>query len=809
MLEIKGLDKYFNRHKKNQLHVINQMSLTLEDSGLVALLGPSGCGKTTFLNTLGGLDSSKSGSIYLNGEKINSKFMFQVDKMRNLRMGYIFQDYKLIDDKSVFDNIAIVLTMIGIKDKKEIKKRVEYLLDKVGMLRYQRRPAGMLSGGERQRVGIARALAKDPEIILADEPTGNLDSKNSLEIMKIIKAISKEKLVILVTHEQDLAKFYASRIIEIQDGKIINDYKNDHDDDLDYALDNCLYLKDFKEKEKLSKDITLYSDKKVDAKLDIVIRGNNIYIQSDDLYKIEVLDANSSIEMVDEHYKKIAKKDIDNYQFDFKNIINNQYKRKYSSIINPFQMIIQGFKKVFGFSFIKKLLLIGFFVSAMFIMYSFSTLFSCFVVYDEDFVTKNREYLTITAKKVTVDDYLKYEGKESVGYLLPGGSTVFMALNSDDYYQTSQYPMSFSGSLTSNELVSKKDIIEGRLAENENEIVIDSMVVNTILNGETPGKMRGIFSGKDLLGRTITLNHMDDFTIVGIVNKVSPSIYVAPSKMFDILASSKKEEHGYRADTNEKDALEFVDYKLYEDKIEIKKGRVPSGDYEVMVNADQAEQMPLNKKIKTKINGQELTVVGYYYNNRNVHAYLVNSNMIKFNLISTLSDITVYCKDKNACLTEFSKENLNVFDSYEQSREDYMTKNKERLQNTLLISIVILIISFIEIILMIRSSFLSRIKEIGIYRAIGVKRSDIYKMFFGEVFAITTLASLPGIILMAYILSKLSTISMMKNYIYMSPLVVILAIIAVYLFNIVIGLLPVYNTIKKRPAVILARYDLD
>lgn len=809
MLEIKGLDKYFNRHKKNELHVIDQMSLTLEDTGLVALLGPSGCGKTTFLNTLGGLDSAKSGAIYLNGEKITSKFMFQVDKMRNLRMGYIFQDYKLIDDKSVFDNVAIVLTMIGIKDKKEIKKRVEYLLDKVGMLRYQRRPAGMLSGGERQRVGIARALAKDPEIILADEPTGNLDSKNSLEIMKIIKAISKEKLVILVTHEQDLAKFYASRIISIQDGKIIDDYENDHEDDLDYALDNCLYLKDFKEKESLNKDVTLYSDKKTDVKLDIVVRGNNIYIQSDDCYKIEVIDQNSSIEMVNDHYKKLAKKDIDNYQFDFKNIINNQYKKKYSSIIHPWQMIVQGFKKVFGFSFIKKLLLIGFFVSAMFIMYSFSTLFSCFVVNDEDFVTKNREYLTITSKKVSVDDYLKYENNEAVDYLLPGDSSVSMALNSNDYYQTSQYPMSFSGSLTSNELLRKKDIVEGRLAENEHEIVLDSMVVRTIINGETPAKMRGIYSGKDLLGRTVSFKHMEDFTIVGIVKKTSPSIYVAPNMMLTMLANSDQGNDRHRAESEDKNAVEFVDYQLYQDKIDIKKGRVPTSDYEVMVNEDQAEQMPLNKKIKTKINGHELTVVGYYYSNHNVHSYLVTSNMIKYQLITTNSDITLYCKDKEKCLTEFSKENLNIADSYEKSKEEYMSKNRERLQNTLLISVVILIISFIEIILMIRSSFLSRIKEIGIYRAIGVKRCDIYKMFFGEIFAITTLASLPGILLMAYILQKLSAISLMRLYIYMSPLVVILAIITVYLFNIIIGLLPVYNTIKKRPAVILARYDLD
>ena len=200
MLELKKVNKYFNRHKKNELHVINNTSLTIKDNGLVALLGPSGCGKTTLLNAIGGLDKVKKGSIYINGEKVNSRLSSKVDRIRNISVGYIFQDYKLIENLSVYDNVAIVLKMLGIKDKQEIKLRVEYVLEKVGMLRYKKRPASMLSGGQQQRVGIARAIVKDPDIILADEPTGNLDSKNSLEIMNIIKAISKDRLVLLVTH---------------------------------------------------------------------------------------------------------------------------------------------------------------------------------------------------------------------------------------------------------------------------------------------------------------------------------------------------------------------------------------------------------------------------------------------------------------------------------------------------------------------------------------------------------------------------------------------------------------------------------
>ena len=133
--------------------------------------GESGSGKTTLLNIIGGLDKVNSGNIYINGKKINKKASYTVDKIRNLEIGYIFQDYKLIEDITVFENIAIALKMIGIKDKEEIKKRVNYVLEAVKMERYKNRLASMLSGGERQRVAIARAIVKNPNIIIADEPT--------------------------------------------------------------------------------------------------------------------------------------------------------------------------------------------------------------------------------------------------------------------------------------------------------------------------------------------------------------------------------------------------------------------------------------------------------------------------------------------------------------------------------------------------------------------------------------------------------------------------------------------------------------
>ena len=811
MITLQNVNKYFNRHKKNQVHVINNISLKLNDTGLVAFLGPSGCGKTTMLNVIGGLDKIKNGKIYIDNKKISSKCSYKVDKIRNISIGYIFQDYKLIDNLSVYDNVALVLTMIGIKDKKEIKKRVEYVLEKVDMARYKNRPAGMLSGGERQRVAVARAIVKDPDIILADEPTGNLDSKNSLEIMKIIKAISKEKLVLLVTHEENLAKFYADRILELVDGKIEKDYINDHSNVLDYEIDNRFYLKDFKNVFKVkndSVDINIYSEEKDNIKLDIIAKNGNIYIKSNNNQKAEVIDENSSIELINDHYKSINKEEIDEYNFDFKNIITDK-KKKYSSIFNPVKLLKNGFSKVFNYSVIKKILLLGFMASAMFIMFSVSSICALFNIKDTDFVEYNKDYLIVNLKKIKVDDFLNYEQKENINYILPGDSKVSMKIKIDDYYQTSRMENYITGSLSDINSINKDNLIYGRMPENKEEIVVDKMIVDNAIKNENTLKMAGIIDSKSLLDRLVVVNSLPDFKIVGISNTESPTIYTDSSKFIDIIYNTSSQENNMYARESTPIDNEIMKYSLYSDKIEIKKGRIPSNDYEVLVNISNKDEMPLNKEIKTKVNDRKLVVVGYYDSKYNYTYCFTNDNTIKYKLITDKSDLVISSKDKQKTLEEFRNMNLNINDSYSYSKKQYINERKDTIKSELIVSAIILLISLIEIFFMIRSSFLSRIKEIGIYRAIGVKKIDIYRMFSSEIFAITTLAGLPGVIFMSYVLYELSKISYLNNMFLVTPLIVVTTIIFVYMFNLIIGLFPVFNVIKKRPAEILSRFDLE
>lgn len=805
MIELKNVNKYFYRHKKNEIHVINDTSLKLDDTGLVALLGPSGCGKTTLLNTIGGLDNINSGSIFINGERISKRSSYNIDKIRNLNIGYIFQDYNLVDDMTVFDNVALSLRLCGIKDEDEIKKRVYYVLEKVNMYRYRNRHASMLSGGERQRVGIARAIVKDPSIIIADEPTGNLDSKNTIEVMNIIKAISKDRLVILVTHESELAMFYASRILRIEDGKIISDEVNEHDNDLDYRMDNKIYLLDIKNHENIDSDkynINYYSDN--DNKLDITIVVNNgiVYIESKN--KVDIIDNNSSIELINDHYKKLSKDVYNEYNFDFESIINKNNKKKYSSVYSIFKSIKNSFNKIRSYSTIKKVLLFGFLVSGMFVTYSASSLFALKNIKDSDFVTMNKNYLVIDNSKITVDKFKDIENNPDVNFVIPGKSAVNFNFKIDDYYQTSDTVFTMGGSLSSINMINKNNIIRGRMPNNENEIVIDKIIYNNL---NTTIKCAGILTINDILNRDVYIDSLS-YKIVGIVDMGSPSIYTYESEFTNIIALSKNDDI-YGSYIEESSTSNIYDYNIYKDSIKLKKGNYPVNDYEVIINDINSDEYKIGKYVDYKVNDKKLKVVGYYTSSdASMDKYLVNNNTIKYNNILNNKGVSIYAKDKELVLNKYRNEKYNIKDSYIYSRDNYVKEAKENLKPSFIFAFIMVIVSLVEIYLIVRSSFLSRIKEVGIFRAIGVKKTDIYKMFLGEIFAITTIFSMLGVIFMTYIIKGLSKLPLVGNNYYMDTSVFILVVLFIYVFNMLVGLLPVINTIRKTPAKILSRSDI-
>ena len=221
MLELKKITKIYQTGEFKQI-ALDKVTINFRNNEFVSILGPSGSGKTTMLNIIGGLDKYTSGDLIINEMSTKEFKDRDWDTFRNHRVGFVFQSYNLISHQTVLANVELALTLSGV-NKEERTKKAKEALKKVGLIEHVNKKPNQLSGGQMQRVAIARALVNDPEILLADEPTGALDTGTSTEIMKLLKNIAKNKLVIMVTHNQELAEKYSTRIISIKDGHIIND----------------------------------------------------------------------------------------------------------------------------------------------------------------------------------------------------------------------------------------------------------------------------------------------------------------------------------------------------------------------------------------------------------------------------------------------------------------------------------------------------------------------------------------------------------------------------------------------------------
>lgn len=221
MLELKGICKRYVTQSFTQV-ALDSVSLSFRDNEFVAILGPSGSGKTTMLNVIGGLDHFDSGDLLIDGISTKDFHDRDWDAYRNNRIGFVFQSYNLIPHQTILENVELALTLTGVGHA-ERRQRAREALEKVGLGEHVNKRPSQLSGGQMQRVAIARALINDPEIVLADEPTGALDSTTSVQVMDLLKEVARDRLVIMVTHNPDLAYQYATRIVNLADGKITDD----------------------------------------------------------------------------------------------------------------------------------------------------------------------------------------------------------------------------------------------------------------------------------------------------------------------------------------------------------------------------------------------------------------------------------------------------------------------------------------------------------------------------------------------------------------------------------------------------------
>jgi ABC-type lipoprotein export system ATPase subunit/ABC-type antimicrobial peptide transport system permease subunit len=642
MISIKSLNKYFNRGKQNELHVINDITLDLPEKGMVAIFGKSGCGKTTLLNVIGGLDNFGSGSVTIEGQDIRKN----TDVIRNKYIGYIFQNYNLNVAETCFDNVADALKLCGMKDSEEIEKRVTIALTNVGMNNYRLRTPDTLSGGQQQRIAIARAIVKNPQIILADEPTGNLDEANTIIIMDVLKALSREHLVLLVTHEENLVDYYCDSVVELSDGKIVNVRKNESVEGYDAKDKNDIFLGELQKTELKTEnvDIDFYGEKPTDAiKVKIVNNNGKLYLKVD-TPKVQVLDGSSEVKLKEGVYKpskKVEKRtEIDmtalppvecgkcGNLFGFWSALKSGYTTNFSKGKKG-----KGFFRV----------CLGLFAAVLvFISASFGTAIKQLNEVDTSYnhnvfyvdVTDNEvaeKLLTAVQNKTSGIDYMRFNPKG----VRCNDVTFSMNTSFFDTFSSSSTNSSLSCNAVplSVELCTDLKVVAGRnTGVGQSEMVITTTVADAILSTSSLGF---ISKYKDLIGLSSgSLLYIGSLKIVGVVQSTETAVYL------NDLALAK-----YYFGTNDLPIAVGSDYGavIADGEVNVVARYVDNGDIYPVVGD------------KVKINGRELTVK-YIYTGCNYTDWLSMNNYKCQSLYDYSADIV---KTQNPD----AKENTDEFNS--------------------------------------------------------------------------------------------------------------------------------------------------
>ena len=519
MIKLTNLNKYYNKKKNNEIHVINDVNLSLPDTGLITFLGQSGSGKTTLLNVVGGLDKA-SGVIEYDNVEVKKYRISKVDKIRREKISYIFQNYNLLLSETVYDNLRIALYAINITDENEVNKRAEYALKMVGMYKYRKKLASALSGGQMQRVAIARCLIKSSSVIIADEPTGNLDSKNSLEIMNILKKISKTSLVLLVTHDKGLAEYFSDSIVEISDGKVVNERDTSTDGAYVNANDNNIYLHDLNKVEDNTNNsnVTYYFEKE-NKKLQftIVEHNNCFYLQSN--VKIKLLEE-TNFKLVDASVKdeqEIVKED---FEFDTTHFSNNVRN-------TSFRLFLAQVKDSF-FNFFKRRKRTKFFHMAMFLIGIIVAFVNISYASYNYINTNNISYDKSVYK---LKEIYNYDNVENVLKVAKTNGYIDELYNSNDYvvfkytknfYQTKSTSLSIYFFNTN--LIQSDTLVAGRMAENVNEIVLSKKVADKILKDIDKNAGYEILIN-NYISKSYVYESTNKVQIVGIVDRDAYAAY--------------------------------------------------------------------------------------------------------------------------------------------------------------------------------------------------------------------------------------------------------------------------------------------
>ena len=820
MIRIEEISKVFNPHSRNKNQVLKGVSFNLPDKGLICIYGKSGSGKTTLLNIIGGLDKQDKGSIYIDDELITDR---NRDRIRNQKIGFVFQNYYLEAGYTIEEIIHNQMIIAGFKDEKEIKKRSKEVLELVDMERFKHKQGDALSGGQKQRVAIARGLVKGSNIILADEPTGNLDAENTMRIMDIFKEISKTKLVVIVTHEVTLIKKYADSYIQLVDGRLSD--KDVIGEVFEYETKkNNIYI-DRNEKKIINNGISEYGEGSLNEDdIQIFNKNGKTYLKAS--ANVSILNDNSEKKIVftdslDELPLDIGKKvpslerskaKRNGKLFKLKNILKNRRggDGAYSSA-NIFKQI-----------FIVAIAL----VMAFFSLLSFDVLR---INIDHKEIDQNKTYLDLNTFKdikrfnpSIYDNVDFFESERRVGSFSYNDMTALSGIKCE------YTPKAIDSD-------SNLKIIDNGRLPNDNEIMVSKGLAEEIKK-----ELRLKELNNDKAIRLVEFE--GDKRISGIVDEAEPIVYMNRAEyvnflgVYDAVQFVDPLEIFFTKDyVNNTYRTEIVPFTEYEDidksEVEIQISR--NALYKMMENTKDADYLIQKANSTLRANegrtGLELKGSNLYVKKlsitretiktdlriyvhpealKNIFVYLepnidtltANSSSKFFFEISTSSSEQQKLLDEKLNERRISKVDVNKI--YEVQGQDMVNESIRSLSSFLIIMVLLFFIYYF----MEKSGSIKNSKEYGIYRAIGVNRSNL---LFKEM--VNTIMSNIITYLFAYIIViSLMAIrySIMNIGFGMFILIALGVFIITMLIMVGISLIPYLFVVRETPSKILSRYDI-
>lgn len=820
MLELKKITKIYETGSFKQT-ALNDITINFRKSEFVSILGPSGSGKTTLLNIIGGLDKYTSGDLIIN-ELSTKKFNdSDWDTFRNHRVGFVFQSYNLISHQTILSNVELALTLSGVP-KTERTKRAKKALEQVGLKDHVDKLPNQLSGGQMQRVAIARALVNDPEILLADEPTGALDTETSKEIMKLLKDVSKKKLVIMVTHNQELAEKYSTRIISIKDGKIIND-TNAYDGKINTKQDKeTIKTKTKKTSMSFKTALSLSFNNLLTKKGRTILTAfaGSIGIIGISLILSLSTGVNNYIARVQEDTLTSYPLSIESATADMSTMLTdlaNQNKREKHQ---------------------DKLIYSNDIMSSMVESMS-SQIKTNNLTEFKKYLEENSDELDQYANdiKYTYNLDLQIYKKETDKITKLNPSTVFQSFGFNYQQETSpmnsnQYMenrMNVFNELSENKNLLKKtyDILAGKLPEHYNEVVLIADSYGEISDyalysigikdqAELTKMTEKIMKGEKLEKTTQTSYTYDELLNTEFTLVLNTDYY------------QKQESIWVDKSSDESYMKKLIDKSLTLKVVGIIK---PNEESSITTSGEVGYTKELTDYVIENINNSEIAKEQLKNSDKSV---LTNTNFSNINTYEmTLASLGIVSLDTPKTINIYpkdfkSKEDIiKIIDKYNKEKEN----NKEKdlvitytdyvgiLMNsitTIVDVISYVLIAFVSISLIVSSimigvityiSVLERTKEIGILRAIGARKKDISRVFNAETFITGLISGVLGIIItiilnipINIIIKNLSGISNVSS---LPPLAAIILIAISVFLTVVAGLIPSSYASKKDPVVAL------